>query len=87
MLKGKYEFFEQFKSKIIEDYEDQKEEIEVKQKFQEALNCDYQKKLFINVGYYNSYKALRTARNIPNTTQREFLAIKTRIDRDRKIVR
>ena len=33
MLKGKYEFFEQFKSKIIEDYEDQKEEIEVKQKF------------------------------------------------------
>mgnify|MGYP006097930645 CR=1 FL=1 len=29
---------------------------------------DYQKRLLINVGYYNSYKALRTARNMPNKT-------------------
>jgi hypothetical protein len=48
---------------------------------------DYHQRLMINVGYYNSYKALRTARNMPNRVQRKFLASKYQIKRDRKRVR
>jgi hypothetical protein len=40
-LDNKFEFFEKFKTAMIEEFEDQKEEIEVKQKFKEALECDY----------------------------------------------
>ena len=65
-INGKYTFFEEFKAAIKEEVEEKTEDIIADM----PKLADYQKNLIINVGYYNSYKALRTARNIPNSTQR-----------------
>ena len=65
-IAGKYAFFEEFKTAMKEEVEEKTEDIIADM----PKLADYQKNLIINVGYYNSYKALRTARNIPNSTQR-----------------
>ena len=64
LLDGKYEFFEKFKEAMVDEYYDIRVEVDD----ENQGGPDYHKRLLINVGYYNSYKALRTARNMPNST-------------------
>ena len=75
--------FKELKDKIQTKVEEQEENVDKNEKPKKEDLKIHQKKLLTNLGYMNSYQALAGARNLPNSTQRKFLASKAKLNSDR----